>query len=127
MKATPYLYFKGDCEAALHFYAACGLGEIRELRRYDGTPMVGRHGEVWRDKVLHSLFAGPGVRFYAGDGPDSGRPLWQLHGPVRRAVGGRLREAADVSGARCSADLPSRSSLQLKVQGARRTRDAPSE
>ena len=71
MKATPYLYFKGDCEAALRFYVACGLGEILELRRYDGTPMVARHGEAWRDKVLHSLFAGPGVRFYAGDGPDS--------------------------------------------------------
>jgi PhnB protein len=71
MKTTPYLYFRGDCEAALRFYVACGLGEIRELRRYDGTPMAARHGEAWRGKVLHSLFTGPGVRFYAGYGPDS--------------------------------------------------------
>ena len=71
VKATPYLYFKGGCEAALRFYAARGLGEIKELRRYAGTPMVGRHGEEWRDKVMHSLFEGPGVRFYASDGPDS--------------------------------------------------------
>ena len=71
MRASPYLYFKGNCEQALGFYVACGLGDIRELRRFDGSPMMARHGEAWRDKVLHSLFEGPGVRFYAGDGPDS--------------------------------------------------------
>ena len=42
MQFTPYLYFKGACEAALEFYAECGLGSIRELRRYEGTPMAGR-------------------------------------------------------------------------------------
>jgi PhnB protein len=70
VRATPYLYFRGDCEAALRFYAACGLGEIKELRRYEGTPMA-RHGEEWQAKVLHSLFEGTGIRFYASDGPDS--------------------------------------------------------
>ena len=28
MRATPFLYFKGDCESALQFYQACGLGKI---------------------------------------------------------------------------------------------------
>jgi uncharacterized glyoxalase superfamily protein PhnB len=68
---TPYLYFKGACEQALAFYAEHGLGTVRELRRYDGTPAAERYGEAWRNKVLHSLFEGPGIRFYAGDGPDS--------------------------------------------------------
>jgi PhnB protein len=49
MIATPYLYFNGNCENALNFYAVCGLGQIRELRRYEGTPLVARHGEAWRD------------------------------------------------------------------------------
>jgi PhnB protein len=71
MQMTPYLYFKGDCESALKFYAACGLGEIRALRRYEGTPLEARDGAEWRDKVLHSLFEGPGLRLYASDGPDS--------------------------------------------------------
>ena len=66
MRMTPYLYFKGGCEDALTFYADCGLGKIVDLRRYAGTPMG-----VWRDKVLHSLFEGDGLRFYASDGPDS--------------------------------------------------------
>jgi PhnB protein len=67
----PYLYFKGDCEAALTFYAACGLGEIKDLRRYAGTPMAERDGGAWRDKVLHSVFEGAFVRLYASDGSDS--------------------------------------------------------
>src|SRR5437868_79307 len=71
MRFTPYLYFKGDCENALRFYETCGLGEITELRRYDGTPLAEREGGVWRTKVLHSLFSGPSVRLYASDGADS--------------------------------------------------------
>jgi len=71
MRTTPYLYFKGTCENALAFYASCGLGEVRELRRYAGSPMAERDHGAWRDKVLHSLFEGPGLRFFASDGPDS--------------------------------------------------------
>jgi PhnB protein len=71
MQLTPYLYFKGQCEAALKFYAARGLGEIKELRRYEGTPMSERDGGAWRDKILHSVFEGPGLRLCASDGADS--------------------------------------------------------
>jgi PhnB protein len=71
MRLTPYLYFKGSCEAALRFYEQCGLGSIKELRRYEGTPMAERDGGAWRDKVLHSVFEGPGIRLCASDGPDS--------------------------------------------------------
>jgi PhnB protein len=71
MHVTPYLYFKGSCESALQFYEACGLGKIRELRRYEGTPMAERDGGAWREKVLHSVFEGPGLRLHASDGPDS--------------------------------------------------------
>ncbi len=71
MRMTPYLYFKGACEDALTFYVACGLGKVVDLRRYAGSPMEGRDGGAWRDKVMHSLFEGDGIRFYASDGPDS--------------------------------------------------------
>ena len=71
MQATPYLYFKGNCEAALRFYEQCGLGQLRELRRIAGTPLEQRHGAAWRDRVLHSVFEGPGIRLCASDGPDS--------------------------------------------------------
>jgi PhnB protein len=71
MQVTPYLYFKGTCESALRFYEACGLGKIRELRRYEETPMAERDGAAWSEKVLHSVFEGPGLRLCASDGPDS--------------------------------------------------------
>jgi PhnB protein len=71
MEVTPYLYFKGTCETALKFYEACGLGKIQEVRRIEGTPLETRDGPGWRDKVLHSVFEGPGLRLYASDGPDS--------------------------------------------------------
>ncbi len=71
MQLTPYLYFKGECEGALKFYEACGLGRIEELRRYEGSPMAERDGGAWRDKVLHSVFAGPWLRLCASDGADS--------------------------------------------------------
>jgi PhnB protein len=71
MRVTPYLYFKGACEDALTFYAACGLGGIVDLRRYAGSPMEDRDGGAWRNKVLHARFEGDGVRFFASDGPDS--------------------------------------------------------
>ena len=71
MQATPFLYFRGDCEAALAFYAACGLGQVRHLRRYAGSPMEARDGGAWRDKVMHAVFEGPGLRLHASDGPDS--------------------------------------------------------
>ena len=47
MRATPFLYFKGECESALQFYEACGLGEIVELRRIEGTPLAERDGPSW--------------------------------------------------------------------------------
>lgn len=103
MIATPYLYFNGNCENALRFYAVCGLGQIRELRRYEGTPLVARHGEAWRDKVLHSRFEGDGVRFYASDGPDSepmkGCALYvELDDPTRgAALFASLSEAGHVT------------------------------
>lgn len=71
MQTTPYLYFKGSCETALKFYEACGLGKIVDLRRYAGTPMEQRDGGAWREKVIHSVFEGPGIRLCASDGPDS--------------------------------------------------------
>ena len=71
MRLTPYLYFRGACEKALKFYEACGLGAIVLLQRYEGTPMADRDGGAWRDKVLHSVFEGPGLRLCASDGADS--------------------------------------------------------
>ena len=71
MQSTPCLYFRGDCERALQFYEACGLGKVVALQRIAGTPFEARHGAEWQDKVLFARFEGEGLRLAASDGPDS--------------------------------------------------------
>ena len=67
---STYLFFITDCEPALTFYAACGLGVITELRRHgeNGAPI---RNEAMRGKVMHAKFEGPGVLFYASDNDDA--------------------------------------------------------
>jgi len=64
------LFFATGCEAALAFYAGCGLGVVAELRRHgeDGRPLA---NEAMRGKVLHARFEGPGVVFFASDNDDA--------------------------------------------------------
>ena len=70
MRLSNYLFFTTDCEAALAFYAACGLGAVTEMLRYgeDGMPCP---SEAFRGKVMHAAFEGPGVLFHASDNDDA--------------------------------------------------------
>ena len=54
MEMNPYLSFKGDCEAALTFYAQCLGGQIGEIFRYAGSPMAGQVPADWQNKVMHA-------------------------------------------------------------------------
>jgi len=67
---APYLFFRSGCEAALAFYASCGLGRTRELLRYGerGLPMP---NEAMRGQVMHASFEGPGLRLFASDNDDA--------------------------------------------------------
>ena len=47
---------------ALRFASSSGLGEIVDLRRYEGTLLVRRAGEAWNPEVLHFEFKGAGFR-----------------------------------------------------------------
>lgn len=70
MQLANYLFFTTDCEEALAFYTACGLGRITELKRHgaDGVPVA---SEVMRSKILHARFEGPGIQFFASDNHDA--------------------------------------------------------
>ena len=69
MQLANYLFFTTACEQALAFYAACGLGQVTELKRYgrDGAPPTA----AMDGKVMHARFEGPGVLFYASDNHDA--------------------------------------------------------
>ena len=54
MEITPYLSFKGDCEAALSLYARCLGGQPGPLFRYAGSPMADQVPPGWQDKIMHA-------------------------------------------------------------------------
>lgn len=71
LQVTPYLSFKGDCEAAFQFYAQCLGGELGTLFRYGGSPMSSQVPADWQDKVMHgSLTIGELVLMGADVAPD---------------------------------------------------------
>jgi PhnB protein len=65
-----YLFFTTQCEAALTFYAECGLGHMTEVLRH-GAPGMPVHDEKMRGKIAHAKFEGPGILFYASDNHDA--------------------------------------------------------
>lgn len=70
MQLANYLFFTTDCEEALAFYTACGLGRITELKRH-GADGVSVASEAMRGKILHARFEGPGIQFFASDNHDA--------------------------------------------------------
>ena len=53
MLMSPYLSFKGDCEAAFTLYAECFGGKIGDMFRYGGSPMAGDVPAGWSGKIMH--------------------------------------------------------------------------
>ena len=53
MQVSPYLSFKGDCEAAFKFYEKCFGAKLGDLFRYEGSPMADQAPAGWGNKVMH--------------------------------------------------------------------------
>lgn len=51
MKLVPYLYFQGNAEEAMNFYAQALGGSIESIQRYGDNPMPSQ--EDYKQKVLH--------------------------------------------------------------------------
>jgi PhnB protein len=51
MHVNPYLTFKGECEAALKFYAKVLDGKVEAVMRFADMP--GHAPDNWNDKVMH--------------------------------------------------------------------------
>lgn len=68
MEIESYLFFGGNCEDALKFYASCLDGRTIDLHRYGGSPMDNADmPAAWKDKVMHATFEAQGARFMASD------------------------------------------------------------
>lgn len=71
MEMSPYLSFKGQCEAAFRFYEQCLGGQIGAIFRYAGTPLADQVPADWQDKVMHgSLRLGDQVLMGGDVAPD---------------------------------------------------------
>lgn len=67
MQMTPYLSFKGECEAAFRFYEQCLGGQLGAIFRYAGTPLSGHVPPEWSDKVMHGSVTVGGQVLMGGD------------------------------------------------------------
>lgn len=71
MNVSPYLSFKGQCEAAFKFYEQCLGGQIGAIFRYAGSPLADDVPADWQDKIMHgSLTVGGQVLMGADVPPD---------------------------------------------------------
>ena len=72
MQISPYLSFKGDCEAAFKFYEQCLGGQLGAIFRYGGTSLVNQVPADWQDKVMHgSVTVGEQVLMGGDMAPES--------------------------------------------------------
>ncbi len=71
MQLTPYIIFNNNCEEALKFYEKALGGQIKDLMRYEGSPM--ERMSVDKNKVMHSHFVVDGnILFMASDSGQDG-------------------------------------------------------
>ncbi len=70
MQIVPYIMFNGRCEEALNFYAKAFEGEIKDLMRYEGSPVESMSED--KQKVMHAQFEAKGIFFMAADNNQGG-------------------------------------------------------
>ena len=69
MQVNPYLFYNGNCEAALTFYAKVLGARIEETHRYgDGPPEMPTPPD-YKDKLMHARITIDGEVIMASDAP----------------------------------------------------------
>jgi PhnB protein len=69
MNLNPYLFFNGECEAALKFYEQNLGGKIKAMMRHEGSPMEKHVPAEWRPKILHAALTLGDQTLMASDAP----------------------------------------------------------
>jgi PhnB protein len=74
LQVTPYLFFDGNCEAAIHFYAQCFGGNIAMMMRHSdapaGTPIPEGSGKL----IMHARLELPGGQVLMASDEMPGQP-----------------------------------------------------
>ena len=69
MQANPYLYFNGNCEAALKFYEKHLGGKIESSMTFEGSPAAEQTSPEWRSKIIHARMSLGDHILMASDAP----------------------------------------------------------
>ncbi len=54
MQVNPYLFYNGNCEAALKFYQKVLGAEIEAMLTYEGGPEEMPTPPEWKKKIMHA-------------------------------------------------------------------------
>ena len=68
MRLTPYIFFPGNAEEALHFYEDVFGGRISDLKRYEGSPMENVAQD--KQKLMHARVSFGESMIMVCDGPE---------------------------------------------------------
>src|SRR5581483_2011635 len=80
MELIPYLFFNGQCEAALAFYGKALGAKVPVLMRVKDSPVPAPEGKIApgsENKIMHCEVAIGDVRFMASDGMAAGGPAFK--------------------------------------------------
>ena len=69
MQVNPYLFFNGNCEAALKFYQKVLGARVEGMLRFDTGPADMPVPSDWKDKILHAHIVIGGTTLMGADIP----------------------------------------------------------
>ena len=69
MQVNPYIFFNGNCEAALNYYQKVLGAKIEAIMRYDSAPPEMPTPPEWKQKVMHAKITIDGEVLMASDAP----------------------------------------------------------
>jgi len=90
MQVNPYLFYNGNCEAALKFYAKVLGARIEDMLTYETGPAEMPIPPEWRKKVMHARISIDGEVIMASDAPPG-----NFHQPQGFAVSLQVDDPGD--------------------------------
>jgi PhnB protein len=90
MQVNPYLFYNGNCEAALKFYQEALGAKIDAMLTYEGGPPEMQLPPDWKKKVMHAKITIDGEVIMASDAPPG-----NFHQPQGFAVSLQVEDPAD--------------------------------
>jgi PhnB protein len=90
MQVNPYLFYNGNCEAALKYYQKVLGAQIEAILTYDGGPAEMPVPPDYKKKVMHSKITIDGEVLMASDAPPG-----HFHQPQGFSVALQVEDPAD--------------------------------